>query len=71
MLIMESSGCHCFCRTLIDSMEAPDQGTSEGSTNYGVDYSDCPPTSKEAEIPSSLITLIYIKGQGGGGHPGL
>ena len=45
-------------------VNGPDQGKSERSTNYGVDFSDGPPASKEAESPSTLITLHY-RGRGG------
>ena len=44
---------------LIDSVVAPDQGTSKESTNDGVDNLDGPPASKVAESPIILFTLHY------------
>ena len=44
----------------IQCVDARDQGESEMSTNYGVDCSDGPPASKEAESPSPLITSHHM-----------
>ena len=41
-------------------VDAPDQGKSERSTNYGVDCSDGPPASKQTESPSPIIPFHSI-----------
>ena len=48
----------------------PGPGNLEGPTNYGVDCSKIPPSSKKGESPSKLIPFHYIpryRGDGGGG----